>query len=194
MGLAFTQDTVRQLCSVELLSEYFRPGSSVLTIGDGFGVLGGLIRKRFPRCRISMVDLSFTLREQEDRLTRAFGRENFDFVHADDLDQLGEQKFDVAVNVASMQEMDPPEVARYFSFMRGGGRVDLFYCCNRENKILPDGTVSAFKDYPWSPADEIIVDGVCPWHQFFVSVRFPFIRRYDGVHLHRLVRLAAQPA
>jgi hypothetical protein len=187
MGLAFTQDTVRQLCTVVLLRPHLATASAALVIGDGFGVVAGLIRAIFPRVSLHLVDLSFTLREQQTRLVRAFGANGLEFAHAADLNQWADRRFDVAINVASMQEMDPPEVARYFTFMRG--RVRLFYCCNRERKVLPDGTVSAFQNYPWSADDEILLDEPCPWHQFFFSVRPPFVRHYDGMHRHRLARL-----
>ena len=192
MHLAFTQDTVRQLCTLELLRPYLRRDASVLIIGDGFGVLGGLVRTHYPSARICLVDLSFTLKEQQTRLTAAFGSRGFQFVHAGDIAELSQERFDVAVNVASMQEMNPSEVARYFAFLRG--RAEIFYCCNRESKTFPDGTRSVFAEYPWVRDDEILVDGPCPWHQFFFSLRFPFIRHYDGVHLHRLVRLARNSA
>jgi hypothetical protein len=40
-----------------------------------------------------------------------------------------------------------------------------FYCCNREEKTLSDGTITRFKDYPWNSLDNIQIDDLCPWHQ-----------------------------
>lgn len=119
MGLAFTQDSVRQLCTLVLLQPYITPQSRLLLIGDGFGLLAGLIRATYPTADVALVDLSFTLREQETRLVRSFGADGFTFTHAAKLDTLADQRFTLAINVASMQEMDPPEVARYFKFIRG---------------------------------------------------------------------------
>jgi putative sugar O-methyltransferase len=105
---------------------------------------------------------------------------------------LRECPIDLTINIASMQEMDPPVVAEYFSHLRHvGAQRDLyFYCCNREEKSLPDGTVTRFAEYPWDAADRILVDELCPWHQQYYSVIPPFYRPYDGPHRHRLAALA----
>ena len=111
-------------------------------------------------------------------------------------------EIDIAVNVASMQEMDSSTVASYFAFLRDRLRpANIFYCCNREWKRLPDGQVSALADYPWVAEDRVLVDEPCPWHQYFLSVRqsptghaprllgipIPGVSHYDGTHRHRLV-------
>ncbi len=64
-----------------------------------------------------------------------------------------------------------------------------FYCCNREEKKLPDGTVISFKKYPWKEHDEVLIDDLCPWHQEYYAFKPPFYRRYDGPIRHRLVKL-----
>jgi hypothetical protein len=96
---------------------------------------------------------------------------------------------DMVINIASMQEMDPPIVSSYFDNIRALSRVRklLFYCCNRQEKKLPDGTISRFADYPWGDDDQIIVDSLCPWHQNYYSIIPPFYRAYDGPHSHRLI-------
>jgi hypothetical protein len=101
---------------------------------------------------------------------------------------------DAVVNIVSMQEMDPPVVKAYFDDMRAIAlkRDLLFYCCNRDEKILPDGTASRFADYPWLSGDKIFVDEPCPWTQFYYSTRPPFYRPYDGTIRHRLVTLQAK--
>jgi hypothetical protein len=95
-----------------------------------------------------------------------------------------------------MQEMSAGVVAHYFDRLRAAP-AQWFYCCNRDRKVMPGGEVSAFLSYPWVPADEHVVDGLCPWHQWYVApVRRPGVfplslrARYDGPHLHRLTRLA----
>ncbi|OPY84489.1 MAG: hypothetical protein A4E72_02200 [Syntrophus sp. PtaU1.Bin208] len=105
---------------------------------------------------------------------------------------LKECPVDIAVNIASMQEMDPPVIAAYFDDLRAvaARRYLFFYCCNREEKALPDCTVTRFADYPWKQADRLIVDGPCPWHQFYYALMPPFYRPYDGPIRHRLVELA----
>ena len=99
---------------------------------------------------------------------------------------------DLVINIASMQEMNPPVIVAYFDDIRTVAKkrdVD-FYCCNRENKTLPDGTVTNFFKYPWAPKDDIKVDELCPWHQDFYILRPPFYQPYDGPIRHRLARIS----
>ena len=92
-----------------------------------------------------------------------------------------------------MQEMDLHIIDRYFQDMRSIKTKKLiFYCCNRIEKKLPDGTITKFKEYPWIAEDEIIRDELCPWHQEFYSFNPPFFRVYDGPIQHRLVSLATK--
>jgi hypothetical protein len=97
----------------------------------------------------------------------------------------------LAVNIVSMQEMNPPVIAAYFADLRAVAAKSslLFYCCNREEKFLPDGTVTRFVDYPWHSDDEVMVDELCPWHREYYRFRPPFYRSYDGPIRHRLVAL-----
>ncbi len=90
-----------------------------------------------------------------------------------------------------MQEMDPLVIAAYFDDLRAiaAQREVVFYCCNRKEKTLPDGTVTRFSAYPWTPSDQILVDELCPWHQHYYALRPPFYRPYDGPIQHRLVTL-----
>ena len=113
-------------------------------------------------------------------------------IQACDHELLQKCPIDFVINIASMQEMDPPIVNAYFDDMRAVAlkRELFFYCCNRQEKTLPDGVVSRFADYPWCVDDKILVDGLCPWHQFYYSIRPPFYRPYDGPIMHRLVSLS----
>jgi hypothetical protein len=87
--------------------------------------------------------------------------------------------------------MDPPIIEAYFRDLRAiSKRRELFfYSCNREEKILPDGTVTRFSEYPWHAKDQIIVDALCPWHQETYSYKPPFYWPYDGPIKHRLAIL-----
>ena len=47
----------------------------------------------------------------------------------------------LAINIASMQEMDPPVINDYFDLVRAApGQRTAFHCCNRIEKVLSDGT------------------------------------------------------
>lgn len=99
---------------------------------------------------------------------------------------------DFVINIASMQEMDISVVEDYFSDFRvvAERKKLVFYCCNREEKVLPDGSITKLSDYPWSDQDVIDLDELCPWHQHFYSFKPPFFRSYDGPIRHRLVTLS----
>lgn len=101
---------------------------------------------------------------------------------------------DLVVNIASMQEMDPAVVDDYFLDFRimATGTPLYFYCCNREKKQLPDGTISRFSAYPWHRDDRLLVDELCPWHQEYYAFKPPFYRPYDGAHRHRLALITPQ--
>lgn len=186
-------------------------------IGDGFGVLTALILSRYPNSRVALfnldrtllVDLVFlrhVLGEEFDRtvslvrssseLQTALSNSNDRMprllaFRAQDQHFLGDLPVDVVTNVVSMQEMRSSDINGYFAQMRrvASQRQVHFYCCNREEKELPDGSVIRFTDYPWSADDEVLTDEACPWHQNYYSFRPPFYRRYDGPHRHRLIRV-----
>ena len=99
---------------------------------------------------------------------------------------------DLIINIASMQEMDVSVIKSYFNDFRkiSNRKKLLFYCCNREEKLLPDGTLIRLSEYPWSKADEVFVDELCPWHQKYYLFKPPFYHSYDGPIRHRFVRLS----
>ena len=53
----------------------------------------------------------------------------------------------VAFNIASMQEMNMPQINGYFSCLRMLAKHNdvYFYCCNRDEKTLPDGTLNPIR-------------------------------------------------
>lgn len=216
MGLDPTFDVFRQACTAAFLSRHVPEWptlSRVVLIGDGYGVLGALIKTWCPQAQVVFVDLGQTLLFQAHHVGRAFPAKTHamvnaasgtwpdaDFVYcpSEHATRIGGLSGALAVNVASMQEMSAEVVARYFAILRrylaGGG---LFYCCNRERKVMPGGEVSEFERYPWQSDDEVLVDERCPWHQYYLAPRgsarvgglpVPFLQFYDGPHKHRLAR------
>ncbi|MEQ8195489.1 MAG: hypothetical protein RIB59_13470, partial [Rhodospirillales bacterium] len=111
-------------------------------------------------------------------------------VQADHADLIAGLPMSLAINIASMQEMDFPIIEKYFSIMRQSTSAKImFYCCNREEKELPDGAVIRFDDYPWASQDIILLDKPCPWHSFYYQFKPPFYRSYIGPIRHRLACL-----
>jgi len=218
-GLRPTFDVFRQACTAAFLAPHLslRLPERILLIGDGYGLLGALLKRRYSGAQIVFVDLGRTLIFQVHHVGRALpgmtqallesSRDwpSTDFVYcgSEAKELLKGAGFDAAVNVASMQEMTPETVSDYFGLLRVILKADnFFYCCNRERKSMPGGEVSEFHKYPWMQSDRVHVDEPCPWHQFYLSplaidmtgaVPVPFVRRYDGVHLHRLVTMATEP-
>ena len=96
---------------------------------------------------------------------------------------------DLVLNIVSMGEMLPSSVSEYFNDIRNLSNDNknlYFYCCNRLEKQMPDGSYTKFLEYPWKKDDKIIVDELCPWHKEYISLKPPFFRKFDGPILHQL--------
>lgn len=227
MGLLFSYDCFRYVCSLNLIMSKMKVKDkkrlNIIIIGDGYGVLSALIKEVFPSSLICLVDLGKTLLFQayycgkshpdhshflitdinSDEIYES-GISNADFLYcpAEYLGMLRVISFDIAINIASMQEMNKNTINGYFEFLRRHMNSDnLFYCCNREVKEMPGGEISRFYSYLWLQEDVHLVDEYCPWHRYFISLhkekngpsifklRIPFINYFDGDILHRLTIL-----
>lgn len=219
LSFDLTFDVWKQSGALAVLTDHWRAYGltpKIFTlIGDGYGFLGALIRRCRPGARIYCIDLPKTLvfqvrtheraaRDAAMSLLSANGGHQTDtvFVLPGDIELIPDQ-IDCAVNIASMQEMNVTSIASYFAFLRRRSTLrSRFYCVNRMRKQLPEGEVSAFAEYPWQGDDEVFIDGQCPFYSHFLApytlpngprlfgVRIPYINYFDGIHLHRLARLA----
>ncbi|MEH6632296.1 MAG: putative sugar O-methyltransferase [Halopseudomonas aestusnigri] len=208
----YNLDILRQALTLswllDIVPDAFSSSGFVAIIGDGFATLTSLILKNSGAPRVVMINLSKTLLvdliylnksypeispslvTSKAGLTEALSDPSLRVIaiQADKFQLLENIPIRLAVNIASMQEMSPSIVAGYFkTFRKISVRNKLtFYCCNREEKILPDGTEVKFSEYPWLEEDTVIVDELCPWHQTYYTFRPPFLHYYDGAHRHRL--------
>lgn len=220
-GPHFTFQVFKSACALSVLVDHGKQWGlapkTCVVIGDGCGFFGALLRRYWVGARVYCVDLPKALVLQAwvhscaDRAaTMAWLRPEIgrppaaiNFVLPQNLEEIQEHEIDWAINIASMQEMTPESIARYFTFLRKRSHpASRFYCVNRLEKQLPGGEVIAFHDYPWQVDDAIFLDGPCPYYTYFLSphtaptgprvagVRVPFFNCFDGVHMHRLVRLA----
>lgn len=142
--------------------------------------------------RKSLPDVRWCLAKSEEEYCSALAAAEIDVVllQADYADFIGTAPVGLAVNIASMQEMDLTVIQRYFSALRRAPNDDTyFYCCNRVEKTLFDSSVIRFADYPWSEADHALVNELCPWLQYYYDKRFPFYHKNDGPVWHRLVHV-----
>jgi len=192
---------------------------TVWVIGDGFASMTSLLLANKFTKKVVLVNLTKTLLVDLYYLRLWLGEKKFDKVvslysseiggedipnEANDEDfeviaiQASDYKLleylnaDLVINIASMQEMNPEYTANYFTEIRNASKTNevIFYCCNRVEKILPDGTISRFLDYPWKPNDQLVVDELCPWHQKYYKLSIPFYKNYDGPIQHRLTKMS----
>ena len=210
---------------IRVANRYFksRGVERILIIGDGFGFLSAFIKEMLPQAKITLIDLGKTLLFEVHHCSKAHphlvhclpfdvrtGDHNpealdasFVYCPAEHIKTLKDFEFDLAINVNSFQEMNNETVNNYFDFMRGSlKKENLFYCCNRIEKIMEGGEVSRFFSYPWRKDDIHLVDGYCPWQRYFLSsqlsmrgpelqgIRIPFINYFDGPVFHRLTVLS----
>lgn len=211
-GRAYTLDFLRQAITLSFLDKYLPKSFSndfyTCVIGDGFGSLTSLILESSFRKRVILINLSKTLLVDLWYVKHLKGEKWFDenvtlitskldiidekkliAVEASNSSLIADLPINLFINIVSMQEMTRTSIKDYFAHMRSAAdrRQVFFYCCNRVEKNLPDGTVIRFLDYPWSAKDLIISDELCPWHQTFYTGRlFPIYRKYDGPIKHRL--------
>ena len=137
---------------------------------------------------LSGVDESdLTLVDSKAGVSEFFGSDSkVAIVSAEDVNCLLGTKIDVFVNMSSMQEMTKEAISEYFDLISRNGA--LFYCCNRKEKKLPDGTIIRFDEYPWGSA-KFLIKEVCPWMRKTMNLTRPFIRRQE-VHVHALAKFA----
>jgi hypothetical protein len=197
-------------------------GSIACVIGDGFATMTSLlIRSKSAKIVILvnlnktlMVDLWFLkswmadttfeknviLVTDKKSLINAINNENDTCesfgkviaIQAENHYLIKECNIDIAINIASMQEMNPHVINDYFDDLRVAAKKNktYFYCANRESKELPDGTFTRFEDYPWLDSDIVILDELCPWHRNYYKFIPPSYNLYDGPIRHRLVELS----
>jgi putative sugar O-methyltransferase len=211
-----TFDMLRQCFTLSLIRKHLDLGSddeSNLVIGDGYGVLSSLLLLHAPHRRTICVnltkplilDLAYTrqavpnirlaLITNDEEMKAALGDETIRLigVRADDFQAIQEATVGLAVNVVSMQEMEPSVIDNYFRLLRGNkAGQTAFYCCNKLHKELSDGTELRFDDYPWRDGDQILHDSICPWSQWYYDKTPPFWhyrRGQERVIWHRLALL-----
>jgi hypothetical protein len=162
--IARFQRSVATLSRRGILDELTRGASPprVIEIGGGYGGLALHLSRIFQTSRYFLVDLPETLVFSASYLILqapakrlylydpgdpldAENLTGFDFVLLPDyrLDALTGFEFDLAINVASMQEMRVDQVERYLDFIRRTCR-GVFYSCNRDHQNRNDELVSLF--------------------------------------------------
>lgn len=214
-GTAMDLGTLRQVLSLSLLEDRVairEMRDPIIVIGDGFGVFASLIVASRDNnlgkvvvinltqnllvdavyLKKSLPDVRMCLVKSESDYMQALQDDRFDvlLVQADNYAVIGAGPIGLAVNIASMQEMEMDVIHGYFGAIRcASNETTYLYCCNREEKVLIGGSVIRFNDYPWDADDQIMLDAICPWQKYYYDQHFPFYHSYDGVLRHRLAKL-----
>ena len=114
MGLPFSQDAFRQVCTLHLIKQKLKNvllPKKILVIGDGPGILSALLHTQFPNAQIILADLGQVLFFQSYQLRKAFpdtpqwiadedsstlGNTGFVFCPADHIDSIPAGQIDLA--------------------------------------------------------------------------------------------------
>lgn len=214
-GIRFSLDVLRQVLTLADLKakKLIKPNQDAIVIGDGFGSLTSLLLQSGIARKVVLVNLTKTLFvdiamlmripffQRERAISLVFTDDEMKNAMADDSVKvialeatnshiLHSSSADIAFNIASMQEMDMKSVNEYFVQLRkiSAHKDFLFYCCNRKEKQLPDGSWIRFDEYPWKSGDTHYFDELCPWHQYYYKYLPPSYCRYDGPIQHRLTK------
>jgi hypothetical protein len=218
----FTLDIRRQALSLALIRHHLpkpRQGEVTAVIGDGFGVMTGLLHLCWPDrkvllCNLNkplLTDLAF-LRKAMPDIRIALARDRNDMaalIASDSVDAIAVQADNaaimeiapiaLAINILSMQEMRPEEIATYFEVLRRYPAPRTgFYCANHLCKILHDGSTVRFDEYPWRDEDEILLNEPCEWSQLIYQKSPPFWitrgRSENKLVVHRIAWLQRDKA
>ncbi len=183
----------------------------IVVIGDGYGIMTSLLLSYLSHLKVKVVVVNLTkillidaifikksvpfsniclVKNFEDYHKALKDSEvNVICIQADNAHLKSGGAIGLVINISSMQEMNPPIIAEYFNFIRNfPNQNSYFYCSNRLEKILFDGTNVNYFKYPWDPKDQFIVNELCPWHKYYYNTRkLPFYFPFNGAVQHRLV-------
>ena len=205
----FDFDVMKHVFVFEILQKFINPESlNVCVIGDGLGnfVVPALqLQKEFNKVisinlpEVLLADLSmiedFGFSESKVRVVgnrtelqsaMADPEIRLLLISAQYLELLSDVQIDIFVNIASMQEMNLDVIDKYFSIIKSARAY--FYCLNRAEKKLPDGTVTRFEDYPWGERSVYLLrPETCPFYEYALKFSPPFKTKFP-LMMHALVK------
>ena len=128
-GRSFSEMFLLKLLEIALLRRHvdFEKLGSVVEVGGSYGLVGEILRKRYPAIRYTLVDLAPVSGFAQYYLSNVFPGEVAGYREKADAPirircahQLPEISghFDLFINVASFQEMSPEQVTMYSDFAR----------------------------------------------------------------------------
>lgn len=204
-------DVIRQSLTISFLNMKidFKNIKNAIIIGDGFASMASLLIENNLVDRVYLINLRKTLLVDLIYLRKAIGdnrfnrelifidskdciknlksRHKFVAIEAENFQLLRYLEKELVINIASFQEMSKKVIDNYFKYIYNKSGVPFyFYLCNREEKVLPDGEKIIFDNYNFNPEDHIIVNELCPWHQYYYIKYPPFYKKYDGPTRHQI--------
>jgi len=131
--------SVKECSFIEQNVDAFAFGS-ILEIGAGFGRTAHSFLTNYQNIdSYTIIDLGVCLKLSERYLKEVLTESEFGklrFVHVDDVASLGQEHFDMAINIDSMAEMEAVVVKNYQKFI--DGHCQYFYCKNPIGKYAPE--------------------------------------------------------
>ncbi len=199
-------DEVKQMIICDILNKQniLKQCKNIVVIGDGYGFMTCLLKILVPQANIICVNLGkillfdllfaskvfpnekMVLLKSNDDYDKTLEQYSMVFIEAENCEMLFKRDLDLFINIASMQEMNPNVIKVYFDIIRSSIGKRYFYACNREEKVLPDGTIVRFDEYPWSIKDKIIFEEFPTFYQRFPVSTPPFWLSLDGPVKHKL--------
>ena len=142
-GRLISQDLGSSALEVASIDTLFagRPPRSILEVGAGYGRSAYALLHAYPGAHYTIVDIEPALSLSRWYLSELFPPERLTFVRPDDVGQLSDGSFDLAVSISSLQEMTNEQIVHYlrlFDRVAAGGHVYLKQWTkkrNRENDV-----------------------------------------------------------
>ncbi len=206
----FDLDILRHCLTIDFLSSYklLDKNKTVVVIGDGWGIMTTLLLKLKIVDKVILVNLNKTLLvdliytskilpsvvdscsllENKSDVKR-IKKQKLVAIRADNYELLRYIQKDLVINIVSFQEMNIDVVNNYIKYLENCDKSFFLYHCNREEKVLPDGSITRIKDFKFKKPKKVIVDDICSWHKDYITKRPPFILPYDGIIRHQLYEL-----
>jgi len=196
IGRLLDFDVVKHFIIEAKLSQFLDfEKKQICIIGDGWGNFGQILKSLYPSSSITFLNLGENLFFDSLMTNKLFPNLDhnlqdlsksqelgIDFNYASNKECLADSKFDLVMNIASFSEMNLNTIQEYYSWigahLNSGG---FFYHCNRESKILPDGSRTSIQEFPSDllNAQEIFSDQ-CEWYSRYPTGRIPLFKPFDG--------------
>lgn len=206
----FDLDILRQCLTLDFLFSHklLDKNKTVVVVGDGWGIMTTLLLKLQIVERVILVNLNKTLLVdliytgkilpsqvdscvllEDESDIKKIKKQKLIAIRADNYELLKYLKKDLIINIASFQEMNIDVINNYIEYFETNEKSLFLYHCNREEKVLPDGSIIKIKDFKFKKPKKVIVDEICPWHKNFISKSYPFIVPFDGITRHQLFEI-----